>query len=175
MTELPATPCPFGPDLLDDALYDPSVFLLDQLLELDPGRSLVRCLIATDPPDAFTAAQRVDPVRHPAHVAGAALIQATASLGFVHAYYLLGLRSRDGWSGYGTHIHKAVFRKLVSPGTPIEATCTATRVRPGPDRYVVRYRFDFRAEGARCYEGDQTAFWFRASDGSPPPLGGDQG
>lgn len=163
---MPETPCPFPEDFLDELLYEPSAFMLDRLLELDPERGLVRCRMATDPPDPFTAAQRPDPVRHPAHVAGAAIIQATGSLGFVHAYYILGLRQRDGWAGYGTHIHKAVFRKLVTPGTPIEATCVATRVRKGEDRRVVRYRFDFRAEGGRCYEGDQTAFWFRTEQGA---------
>lgn len=137
--------------------------MLDRLLELDPEGGLVRCRMATDPPDPFTAAQRSDPVRHPAHVAGAAIIHATGSLGFVHAYYLLGLRRRDGWAGYGTHIHRAVFRKPVTPGTPIDATCVATRIRESTDRRAVRYSFDFRAEGARCYEGDQTAFWFRTA------------
>ena len=161
MAQLPATPCPFDQAFLDDLPYDPSVLLLDTLLELDAARSLVRCRMPTLPSDPFTSAQRAHPVRHPAHVAGAALIQATASLGFVHAYYLLGLRHREGWIGYGTRIHKAVFRKLIAPGTPVEATCIATNVRLGDDRHMIRYGFDFRADGARCYEGDQTAFWVR--------------
>jgi hypothetical protein len=161
--ELPATPCPFDQDFLDDSPYDPSVLLLDRLIELDPRRGLVRCRMPTAPSDPFTAAQRNDPVRHPPHVSGAAILQATASLGFVHAYYLLGLRHRDGWIGYGTHIHRAVFRQLISPGTPVDATCVATRIREEADRYAIRYRFDFRADGRRCYEGDQTAFWFRTS------------
>jgi hypothetical protein len=161
--ELPATPCPFDQDFLDDAPYDPSVLLLDTLLALDPERSLVRCRMPTQPSDPFTAAQRTHPVRHPAHVSGAALIQTTASLAFVHAYYLLGLRHRDGWIGYGTHIHRAVFRQLITPGTPVETTCIATRIRRDGDRYAIRYRFDFRAEGRRCYEGDQTALWFLTS------------
>jgi 3-hydroxymyristoyl/3-hydroxydecanoyl-(acyl carrier protein) dehydratase len=160
--QLPDTPCEFDQDFLDDSPYDPSVLLLDRILELDREGNLVRCRMPTEPPDPFTSAQRSDPVRHPAHVAGAALIQATASLGFVHAYYLLGLRHREGgWIGYGTRIQKAVFRKLVTPGTPIEATCIATRVRLGEKQHVVRYRFDFRADGDRCYESEQTAFWFR--------------
>ena len=120
----------------------------------------------TLPCDPFTAAQRSHPVRHPAHVCGAAIIHATGSLGFVHAYYLLGLRHREGWVGYGTHIHRAVFRQLVPPGTPVDASCMATRIREDEDRLVVRYRFDFRADGRRCYEGDQTAFWFRTAAGA---------
>jgi hypothetical protein len=165
VAELPALPCSFDRDFLDDSPYDPSVLLLDRLLELDPQRSMVRCRMPTWPSDPFTLAQRTHPVRHPAHVSGAAILQATASLGFVHAYYLLGLRHREGWIGYGTHIHRAVFRRLITPGVPVEATCIATRIRPDDDRYAVRYRFDFRAEGRRCYEGDQSAFWLRTSSG----------
>jgi hypothetical protein len=162
MSELPATPCPFDQAFLADSPYDPSVLLLDQLLEFDLERSLVRCRMQTWPSDPFTVAQRTHPVRHPAHVSGAAIVQVTASLGFVHAYYLLGLRHRDGWIGYGTHIHRAVFRRLITPGTPVDTTCIATRIRHDADRYTIRYRFDFRADGKRAYEGDQTAFWFRA-------------
>jgi hypothetical protein len=165
VAELPATPCRFAQDFLDDSPYDPSVLLLDQLLELDPQQSLVRCRMATDPPDPFSAAQRNHPVRHPPHVSGAAILQATGSLGLVHAYYLMGLRHRDGWIGYGTHIHGAVFRQLISPETPVAASCIATRIREDDGRYAIPYRFDFRADGRRCYEGDQTAFWFLTSCG----------
>jgi hypothetical protein len=67
-----------------------------------------------------------------------------------------------------THIHRAVFRQLITPGTPVEATCIATRIRKDDDRYAIRYRFDFRADGRRYYEGDQTAFWFRTRAADPP-------
>jgi hypothetical protein len=58
-------------------------------------------------------------------------------------------------------IHSAAFRKLVPPGSVIDATCVATKARRGHDRYVVRYSFAFVHEGERCYEGDQTAMWIR--------------
>jgi 3-hydroxymyristoyl/3-hydroxydecanoyl-(acyl carrier protein) dehydratase len=87
-------------------------------------------------------------------------------LGFVHAYYVLGLRHGDGWVGYGTNIHAAKFRKLVPPGHPIIATCTATKLRSGKSRHVVRYEFRFEHEGDVCYEGDQTAMWLNTSDAS---------
>jgi hypothetical protein len=154
--ELPETPCAFDNEFLADSRYDPAVLLLASCLS-----STRSAIWSTWPPDPFTAAQRTHPVRHPAHVSGAAIVQATASLGFVHAYYLLGLRHREGWIGYSTHIHRAVFRQLVTPGTPVDATCVATRIRRDGDRYAIRYRFDFRAEGKRVYEGDQTAFWLR--------------
>jgi hypothetical protein len=158
---LPSVPCEFDRSFLSDLPYDPSVLLFDRILELDPAQNRVACRLPTDQPIPFTDQQRADPERHPRHVAGAALVHATGMLGFVHAYYLLGVRHSDGWIGYGTHIHKAVFRKLVPPGEPIEATCTATRLRLGRERHVVRYEFDFRHQGERCYEGDQSAIWIR--------------
>jgi hypothetical protein len=158
---LPSAPCEFDRPFLADLPYDPSVLMFDRILELAPDHNRVACRMPTDQPIPFTLQQRADPERHPRHVAGAALVHATGMLGFVHAYYLLGVRHADGWIGYGTHIHKAVFRKLVPPGTPIEATCTATRLRLGRARHVIRYAFEFRHQGELCYEGDQSAIWMR--------------
>jgi hypothetical protein len=67
-----------------------------------------------------------------------------------------------------------VFRKRVQPGAPIEAVCQATRTRAGKERYFVRYRFEFRHEGAVCYEGDQTAVWLLATGATSPTLAGDE-
>ena len=164
------------PDFLADLPYDPEVLFFDELLELDREKSLVRCSMPTNDALPFTRSQRAHPVLHPRHVAGAVMVHATGMLGFVHAYHILGLRHRDGWIGYGTHIHRVVFRKLVEPGEPIEARCEATRTRAGKTRYFVRYRFEFRHQGALCYEGDQTAVWMLAgADTSPTIGGGDEG
>ena len=68
----------------------------------------------------------------------------------------------DGWIGYGTHVHRAVFRKLITPGQPLEATCRALRARMGTIRHFLRYRLEFRdARGALYYEGEQSAWWVR--------------
>jgi hypothetical protein len=168
--ELPSTPLRFAddPSFITDLPYDPAVLLLDELLEIDRAASRIRCRMPTDRPMPFVDAQRAHPVRHPKHVAGAVMVHATGMLGFVHAYYLLGLRHHEGWIGYGTHIHRVVFRKLVPPGAPIVAECTATRSRLGTKRHMVRYAFQFRHEGDLCYEGDQTAMWMRV-DGDAPP------
>lgn len=147
------------PEFLADLPYDPEVLFFDQLLELDLEKSLIRCSMPTPEDLPLTRSQRAHPVRHPRHVAGAVMVHATGMLGFVHAYHVLGLRHRDGWIGYGTHIYKVAFRKLVPPGTPIEATCQATRTRLGKKRHVVRYRFELRHEGAVCYESEQAAVW----------------
>ncbi len=163
---LPVTPCAFDEEFLADLPYSPEVLFFDELSEIDADKRLIRCRMPTDRPMPITDAQRHHPIRHPKHVAGAVMVHATGMLGFVHAYYLLGLRHRDGWIGYGTHMHRAVFRKLVSPGTPIEATCIATRQRIGTVRHMIRYSFEFRHEGQICYEGDQTAVWMIAKEGA---------
>jgi hypothetical protein len=149
----------FDDSFLADLPYDPEVLLFDQLLDVDRTASRVRCRMPTLESLPFTRSQRAHPVRHPRHVAGAVLIHATGMLGFVHAYYVLDLRHNEGWVGYGTRIHSAAFRKLVPPGEPIVAECTATNVRSGKARHVVRYNFHFEHEGETCYEGEQTAMW----------------
>lgn len=161
------------PEFLADLPYDPEVLFFDALLALDKEKSRVVCRMPTSEAMPITRSQRADPVRHPRHVAGAVMVHATGMLGFVHAYHVLGLRHRDGWIGYGTHIHRVVFRKLVEPGEPIEATCEATRTRAGKTRYFVRYRFEFRHQGAVCYEGDQTAVWLLAGQDTSPTIGGE--
>lgn len=158
-----ATPRPFDAEFLADLPYDPEVLLFDELSALDRERSQVRCRMPTDRAIPFTIHQRAHPERHPRHVAGAAMIHATGMLGFVHAYYVLGLRHADGWIGYGTHIHSATFRKLVGPGSPIDCCCTATRLRLGRTRHVIRYSFEFVHEGDICYQGDQSAVWSRVA------------
>jgi hypothetical protein len=149
----------FDADFLADLPYDPEVLLFDQLLSVDREGSRVVCRMPTLESLPFTRNQRAHSVLHPRHVAGAVMIRATGMLGFVHAYHVLGLRHRQGWVGYGTNIHSAAFRKLVPPGTPIVAACTATKVRSGKTRHLTRYAFRFEHEGDVCYVGDQTAMW----------------
>ena len=170
----PATPCDFDEAFLADLPYSPEVLFFDRLLDVDREQKLVRCSMPTNKPLPLTESQRVHPVRHPKHVAGAVLVHATGMLGFVHAYHLLGLRHHEGWIGYGTHMHSAVFRKLVEPGTPIEATCRTVRARIGAARHFVRYAFEFRHEGAVCYTSEQSAVWLKVDGAAdrPPTLDG---
>ena len=167
---LPAVPLRFAddPDFLADLPYDPSVMFFDELSAVEDDGNLLRCRMPTDRPMPITSAQRAHPVRHPRHVAGAVMVHATGMLGFVHAYYVLGLRHHQGWIGYGTHIHRVVFRKLVVPGpTPIDAVCRITKKRIGKARCFVRYAFEFRHEGQLCYEGDQSAMWIKVDEATP--------
>lgn len=149
----------FDAAFLADLPYDPEVLLFDAIVELDRAASRVTCRMPTLETLPLTRSQRAHPVLHPRHVSGGLLVHATGMLGFVHSYFVLGLRHREGWVGYGTHIHSATFRKLVPPGEPILATCTATKIRSGRKRHVARYGFRFTHEGDLCYEGDQTAMW----------------
>lgn len=162
----------FDADFFDDLPYDPSVLFFDELLEVDREKNSIRCRMPTNRPMPIVEAQRAHPLRHPKHVAGGIMVHATGMLGFIHAYYLLGIRHKDGWIGYGTHIHRVVFRKLVQPGEPIYSTCTATRMRLGTKRHMIRYSFEFRHEGTVCYEGDQTAVWMLVDEagGAPPEM-----
>jgi hypothetical protein len=168
------TPCEFGQDFLDDLPYDPSVLLFDRLLEVDEEHSMVRARMVTDPPLPLTDQQRTDPVVHPRHLAGGLILHATGMLGFIHGYYVLGLRHREGWTGYGTHVHRAVFRQLVPPGTAVEGTCRAIRQRLGEARHFIRYQLLFNAEGRRFYEGEQSAMWLKPSESPVPLLGEDE-
>lgn len=172
----PAVPGPFEKEFLRDLPYAPDVLFFDRIEAIDHEAKSVTCRMPTDVPLPLTESQRHHPVRHPKHVAGAVMVHATGMLGFVHAYYLLGLRHHQGWIGYGTNLNKVVFRKLVSPGEPIYATCIATRQRLGKTRHFIRYRLEFTHEGKICYEGDQTAVWILTGQEDSPPLSfGDAG
>jgi hypothetical protein len=160
------------PEFLADLPYDPEALFFEELLEIDRDKGLVRCRMPTHEALPLTRSQRAHPERHPRHVAGGLMVHATGMLGFIHAYYILGLRHQQGWIGYGTHIHRVVFRKLVPPGAPIEAVCEATRTRAGKQRYFVRYRFELRHEGALCYEGDQSAAWLLVTPGTSLTIAG---
>jgi hypothetical protein len=163
---------PFDQDFLADCPYEPDALMFDELITCDHETSTVVCRWPTHDDLPITRLQRVHPERHPRHVSGGLMVHATGMLGFVHAYHVLGLRHHEGWVGYGTHIHRVVFRKLVVPGTPIIGRCTATRVRKGRSRYFVRYELEFRHEDELCYEGEQSAMWTRVGPDAEQPSGG---
>jgi hypothetical protein len=154
---------PLDPDFVADCPYAPEGLLIDEVLEIDPARSLVVARMPTPASLPLTSAQRSHPTRHPPHVAGGLLVHMTGMVGFLHAYYVLGLRHRDGWVGYGARIHHARFHELAPPGAPLLLEGRATQVRRGTSRIVVRYGFSFAQEGRLVYEGDQTAVWTRVS------------
>lgn len=163
----PPLPSAFEQAFLDDCPYDPEVLLFDRLLEVDREKSLVVCSWPTSDAMPLTRSQRAHEVRHPRHVAGGLMVHATGMLGFVHAYYVLGLRHADGWVGYGTHLHSVTFRKLVSPGTPIECRARSVKSRVFGGKHFLRYAIEFRHDGDVCYEGEQSAVWLKTEAPEP--------
>ncbi|MBL8938063.1 MAG: hypothetical protein JNM69_26100 [Archangium sp.] len=93
----------------------------------------------------------------------------TGMIGFVHAYYVLGLRHAEGWIGYGAKIHEARFLALAKPGTPVVLKGWATRSRRMNDNIMVRYQFEFRQGDTVIYTGDQTAMCAKVKEGEELP------
>jgi len=147
------------PEFLADCPYGEGALLIDELLSVDPVRGEVVARMPTGGDLPLTREQRVHPLRHPRHLNGGLLVHMTGMLGFVHAYHVLGLRHRQGWTGYGARIHGARFLDLARTGPPLILKGLATHVRRGPARVVARYRFEFSQEDRLVYEGDQTAIW----------------
>jgi hypothetical protein len=156
---------PLDPDFLADCPYGPEGLLIDEILEVDPARSLVVARMPTPDDLPLTRAQRTDERRHPRHVNGGLMVHMTGMLGFVHAYYVLGLRHREGWIGYGARIHSARFSQMARTGAPLVLRGWTTAVRRAPDRLVARYGFEFRQGESPVYQGDQTAMWTRVAAG----------
>jgi hypothetical protein len=152
---------PLDPAFIADCPYAPEALLLDEILEVDRERSLVRARMPTHDELPLTRDQRVHPQRHPRHVAGGLMVHMTGMMGFAHAYFVLGLRHADGWIGYGARIDRARFVALAPPGAPIEISCRGTQVRVGSKRTLGRYEFRFVQNGTLLYESDQTALWTR--------------
>ncbi len=150
---------PLDPDFVADCPYGPGGLLLDEILEIDAARSLVRARMPTHAELPLTREQRVHEVRHPRHVSGGLMVHMTGMMGFAHAYYVLGLKHADGWIGYGAKINAARFKTLAKPGDPLLLECRATQVRKMSASVFARYEFRFLQNDALVYEGDQTAIW----------------
>lgn len=152
---------PLDPDFVADCPYGPEGQLIDEVTLVDVAESLVRARMPTHDDLPITRTQRVHPVLHPRHVSGGLMVHMTGIMGFVHAYYVLGLRHRDGWVGYGAKIHGARFHALAKPGEPMILEARATASRVGDKRGIARYALRFTQGDTLIYEGDQTAWWER--------------
>jgi hypothetical protein len=156
---------PLEPDFIDDCLYGPGALLIDEILTIDKENHFVSARMPTQADLPLTRDQRVHPVRHPRHVAGGLMVHMTGMVSFVHSYYVLGLRHRDGWVGYGAKINSARFYALAhANGQPLTLECRAKQLRQGPKKIFVRYEFRFLQGGTLVYEGDQSAFWSKVDE-----------
>ena len=147
------------PEFVADCPYGPGGLLLDEVLTIDPDAQLVRARMPTHDELPLTREQRAHPVFHPRHVSGGLMVHMTGMVAFVHAYYLLGLKHRDGWIGYGARIHSARFRALARPGDPLVLECKAVQLRQTPTSVFARYAFRFTQGDVLVYEGEQSALW----------------
>ncbi len=152
---------PLEASFVADCPYGPGGLLIDEILELDVPGSRVSARMPTHAELPLTQAQRVHPVRHPRHVSGGLMIHMTGMMGFLHAYYVFGLRHADGWIGYGAKIHGARFLSLATVDEPLVLTAWTTRVRKSAANIMARYCFEFRQGETLVYEGDQTAMWLK--------------
>lgn len=158
---------PLDPDFVADCSYDENGIFIDEILELDPQLNRIRVKVPTYADMPLTRHQRVHPIRHPRHVNGGLMVHITAIVGFAHAYHLLGLRSADGWTGYGARIHKARYPNIATIGAPLIITATAVKVKIGARRGIVDYTFQFTQEDTVVYESSQMAMYMRVVDESP--------
>ena len=92
------------------------------------------------------------------------MVHMTGIMGFVHSYYILGVRHREGWIGYGARINKVRFHALAKPGEPLLIDCTSTMIRASEKNILGRYLLKFTQGSTLVYEGDQTAMWIRTKD-----------
>ncbi|MEO8799425.1 MAG: hypothetical protein ABI551_16155 [Polyangiaceae bacterium] len=147
------------PEFIADCAYGPGGLLLDEILEIDAVNHRVVATMPTSADLPLTREQRAHPRLHPRHVSGGLMVHMTGMVALVHAYYVLGIRHKDGWVGYGAKINAARFKALAPPGEKLVLECKAKQVRQTPKSVLARYDFVFRQKEVVVYEGDQTAFW----------------
>lgn len=161
---------PYAPEemqeFLDTFLYEPEAFLVDEVHRIDEDERLIEASLDTTRALPFKRAQRTD-AHHPPHVAAAEILQATGSLGCMHAWFFHGCRWEEGWAGFGNRIHRADFKSLAEIGPPLRMHSRETRTRVGKRRIVIRFEFLFLQEERPVYTGDQSAMFVRDYDLSP--------
>lgn len=154
---------PLEAEFVADCPYGPGGLLIDEILEIDREAGRVRVRLPTHGELPLTREQRNHPTRHPAHVSGGLMVHLTGMVGFVHAYYCLGLKHREGWIGYGVRIHDARFSALAELGPPMILEGHATKVRKIREQIFATYVFKFTQGDKTVYEGEQTAVWQRVA------------
>ena len=151
------------PEFVADCPYGPEAICIDELFEVDEDAGIVRARMSTRPDLPLTRDQRAHPVRNPRHVSGGLMVHLTGMLGFMHTYYVLGLRHADGWIGYGGRIYDARFVALATMGPPLDLELRATKVRQRETQIFGRYEFRFTQEDTLIYQGDQVAMWMKVT------------
>ena len=151
---------PLPADFERESLYAPRSWYVHDLVALDRDAGRVVGVLHTTDLGSLVQDQIPHPA-HPKHVPGAVLVQATGTLGLLHAVYVLDLRPSEGWAGYGIKIHQATFRSLGRIGPDVQLEAVATRCRQLRGTWFVDYRFRFEQEGRLLYASEQRAAWTR--------------
>jgi hypothetical protein len=152
------------PSFVADCPYADAAQLIDEILSIDRETSTIVARMPTHDDLPITRDQRVHPTRHPRHVSGGLMIHASGILGFAHAYFILGLRHAEGWTGYGTHIHDGRFRKMGKIGEPMVLSGTALTVRTIRGVIIARYKFRFTQGQDVVYESEQSALFTQVTE-----------
>ncbi len=145
-------------DFEQEALYRPEAWFIHEVLEVEPDQQRLVARMDTERLGFLVHAQR-EVAGHLKHLPAAVVIQATGTLGQLYAVYALGLRSTQGWAGYGTHITKARFGKMGEIGPPVTATVQCVRQRRIRQTWFCDFDFLFEQEGESVYSSRQTAAW----------------
>lgn len=146
---------------LETFLYREEAFLISEVTKLDSDERSIEAWLDTKTFLPMASLQRTSE-EHPAHVSVAELMMLTGSLGCMHAWFFHGCRWDEGWSGFGSRIHRADFKSLAAIGPPLRLESKETRTRIGAERLVIRYEFHFwQDEDRLVYYGDQTAMFFK--------------
>jgi hypothetical protein len=150
----------FDEDFFKAFPYKPGGFFLDRLLEVDREHNRITCEVETNNKTfPLLEEQRHHEPLYPRHLPGAIIIHLTGIVGMVAAQILLNLSFDQGWSGYGTRIHRAEFKRLVELGPPLLLEGRITSDRRRGTMAILRYEFRFTQEGRLFYFGDQTAVY----------------
>jgi hypothetical protein len=152
---------PLDPEFLADCPYAPEAVLFDEVIAVDETASAIRVRMPTRDDLPLTQHQRVHPTRHPRHVNGGLMVHLTGMVGMAHAYFLLGLRHRDGWIGYGAVINKARYPNIATIGDPLDLEARAAHIRGAGDKRVIAYEFTFTQDDNTVFESNQTAMFMR--------------
>ena len=160
------------PKFVADCPYGPGGLLIDEVLEVNAEQSMVRVQMPAHAELPLTREQKNHPVLHPPHVSGGLMVHMTGMVGFVHAYYVFGLRHAEGWVGYGVRIHHARFHNLGQiSAEPLVLKGWCTHSRKSPAKILARYSFEFTQGSKLIYEGDQTALWTKLELAAPLATG----
>ncbi len=152
---------PLDPEFVADCPYGPGGLLIDEILAIEPENHFVRVRMPTFDDLPLTREQRVHPIKHPRHISGGLMVHMTGMVGFVHAYYVLGLKHKDGWIGYGGRIYDAKFRALATMDAPLILEGKVTQVRRSEASVFAKYSFEFFQNQTLVYTGEQSAMWMR--------------